>query len=347
MKKITFLLFVFLLMGFYGFSQLTTNLVFYNQDGNKFTVIMNGIRQNPNPETNVKITDLTQPYYKVKIIFDNKSLGEIEKALNYEQGTETVFEIKKNNKGVYVIRWQSAVPIAQAAPVSTGQTVVVYSPTELPNQSVTVTQTTQTTTVNNDPNVNSANVNIGLNAGGNNMNMNVNINDGSNGNVTQTTTTTTQTTTTNTNINTNVNPNMNPNVNVNVQTNGNVQNTPPPPPPPAHHHNTYVLQGYNGPIGCEFPMTDVDFANVKQSISSKSFEDSKLTIAKQVIAANCLLTRQVKEIMLLFSFEDSRLELAKYAYGYTYDTGNYYMLNDAFTFESSITELNNFITSRH
>ena len=47
--------------------------------------------------------------------------------------------------------------------------------------------------------------------------------------------------------------------------------------------------------------------------------------------------------MLLFTYEDTRLELAKYAYGYTYDIGNFYKLNDAFTYESSIEELNEYI----
>jgi hypothetical protein len=111
--------------------------------------------------------------------------------------------------------------------------------------------------------------------------------------------------------------------------------------PPQH----YVLQGYSGPVGCPWPMSPPEFNDVKNSIASKSFEDSKLTIAKQVIDANCLLCSQVKEIMLLFSFEDTRLELAKYAYGYTYDIGNYYRLNDAFTFESSIQELNDYIST--
>jgi len=92
-------------------------------------------------------------------------------------------------------------------------------------------------------------------------------------------------------------------------------------------------------------MSPIDFSNVKNSISSKAFEDSKYTIAKQVLNSNCLLTNQVKEIMLLFSFEETRLDFAKFAYGRTYDIGNYYQLNDAFTFESTIDELNEYIES--
>jgi hypothetical protein len=111
----------------------------------------------------------------------------------------------------------------------------------------------------------------------------------------------------------------------------------PTTPPPSY------LPGYSGPVGCPMPMSPNDFSGVKGSISSKSFEDSKLQIAKQVCGSNCLLSSQVREIMQLFSFEDSRLDFAKFAYGHTYDLGNYYKVNDAFQFESSIDELNRFI----
>ena len=114
-------------------------------------------------------------------------------------------------------------------------------------------------------------------------------------------------------------------------------------PEPATH--VVYVEGYNGPIGCAMPMRQNDFAAAKKSISSKSFEESKLTIAKQVFNNNCLTSAQVKEIMLLFSFEESRLDFAKYAYGYTYDPGNYFKVNDAFTFESSIDDLNTYISS--
>jgi len=81
------------------------------------------------------------------------------------------------------------------------------------------------------------------------------------------------------------------------------------------------------------------------SLASKTFEDSKLTLAKQVINSNCLLSVQVKEVMQIFTYEESKLDFAKYAYGRTYDIGNYYKVNDSFTFESSIDELNSYINS--
>jgi hypothetical protein len=105
----------------------------------------------------------------------------------------------------------------------------------------------------------------------------------------------------------------------------------------------YVMPGYSGAIGCPWPMDEGQFSNAQRSVSSKDFEDSKMTVAKQITGANCLTADQVKRIMNEFDFEDSKLEYAKFAYNKTYDIGNYYMLNDAFDFESSIDELNEYI----
>jgi hypothetical protein len=216
----------------------------------------------------------------------------------------------------------SDVPLAQAPPTPAAQTVYVYSTTPPPPASTTTTTTvsrsTTTTTSGSQPTGDNMNISMGvnMNENGGGVSMNVSGMDGSMQSG-STTTTTTHTTT----------------------TSGDVYNAPPPPPAPS------PVPGYNGPIGCSMPMSQNNFQQLKSTIGSKSFEDSKLTIAKQVLNNNCLVTSQVKEIMLMFDFEATRLDFAKYAYGYTYDIGNYFMVNDAFTFESSISDLNNYIGS--
>lgn len=90
-------------------------------------------------------------------------------------------------------------------------------------------------------------------------------------------------------------------------------------------------------------MSDHDFSMLKSSIESKSFESSKLTVAKQGIKGNKLSSRQVAELMKLFTFESTKLEIAKYAYGLVADKQNYYLVNDSFTFSSSISELDQYI----
>ena len=90
-------------------------------------------------------------------------------------------------------------------------------------------------------------------------------------------------------------------------------------------------------------MSSSSFNSAKQTISKQSFDDTKLTTAKQILKTNCLSAAQIKEIMLLFSFEATRLELAKFANDRCVDKNNYFLLNDAFQFESSVEELNNSI----
>jgi hypothetical protein len=307
MKKSLFLSAILILCAFFNLSaQVTTNLVFFIQDPEPFSVVLNGVLQNQKPQTNVKVTDLINPYYKVKLIFSNKSIPDIDKTLNFNQGTETTYTVKKDKKGEYIVRWMSEVPVAQALPPAQGQDVVIFSATANVNapansQGNVSTQQQQTTIVVNN--------NISNNYNGENMNINAGA-----------------TISTNT-------------TSMSMSTNATTQEQQIEPQQPTR----YVMVGYNGHYGCDWPMSEGDFASAKQSISSKSFEDSKLTIAKQIVSSNCLLCSQVRDIMLLFSFEDSRLEFAKYCYGYTLDQGNYYKVNDAFTFESSIDDLNKYI----
>lgn len=297
-------------------AQQNTNLVFFSEQGQQFYIILNGIQQNTNPETNVRVTNLIQPYYKVKVKFADGITPDIDKTINFNAGTETTYAIRSSNKGEIVLRWMSEVPIQQAPQPMANQQVIVYHST--PPPATTVTQTTVVSSTTTNP-ANSEQINMGINVndpanGGANINMNINVNETGMNTQTQSTTTTYSSTTT--------------------TTSGNVGTV---------QESAYVMPGYNGNVGCNgYPMSETRFNEVVKSIESKGFDDSKLTMSKQVISTNCMTSNQVKRLMLLFSFEDTRLDLAKYAYGYTYDIGNYYQLNDAFTFESSIEELNEY-----
>lgn len=108
----------------------------------------------------------------------------------------------------------------------------------------------------------------------------------------------------------------------------------------------YIMPGYYGSIGCSRPISAQEFSDIKNTIAAMSFEESKLNIAKQIASSNCLLARQVKEIIFLFNFEDTRLDFAKYAFSYTYDVGNYFIVNESFKFEISVDELNRYIRKK-
>jgi len=88
-----------------------------------------------------------------------------------------------------------------------------------------------------------------------------------------------------------------------------------------------------------------DYVNAKSSIASKDFEDTKLTVAKQIDGSNCMSAEQIRGIMKLFTFENSKLDFAKYAYAHCTDKANYFKVNDAFEFDNSSKELNDYISS--
>lgn len=91
------------------------------------------------------------------------------------------------------------------------------------------------------------------------------------------------------------------------------------------------------------PINNRDFEQLKQTIKSEAFNDTKQSVAKQMITNNYFSSAQVKEIVQLFNFENSKLDIAKYAYKYTVDKNNYYNLLDAFAFNSSKNELLQYI----
>lgn len=90
-------------------------------------------------------------------------------------------------------------------------------------------------------------------------------------------------------------------------------------------------------------MNNNRFNQLKNSISNIAFDSSRLKVAKQAVSSNILTSNQVYELCKLLTFESSKLELAKYAYSTVYDKENYYIVNNAFDFSSSIDELNSYI----
>lgn len=92
-----------------------------------------------------------------------------------------------------------------------------------------------------------------------------------------------------------------------------------------------------------YAMNSKDYDAAYQLISKESFDSSKLTLAEQVASSNPMSARQILDICKLFSFESNKLEFAKFAYEFCVDKNKYFLLNEAFTYESSKRELNEFI----
>jgi len=295
------------------------HLNIFSEDGDKFFLILNGERQNNDAQTNLRVEDLTQPYFNAKVIFEDKSLGEISK--NYLQITDAdgiymdvTYKIKKNkNNGKMTLNYFSMVPVQQnfrpapnVAVFHYGNPAPVQTTTVVVPASTTVTQ--QTTTTTTGTNTNAVNMNVG-GVGG--INMSVNITDPLLNGTVQTTTTTTTT------------------------TSGTTTPTPQRNDPPA-------------PRGCQgnYPMSGSEFSTALSTIKNQSFEEGKLKTAKQVASSGCLSVAQITSVCQAFGFEQSKLDFAKYAYDFCTEQNKYYQLNNVFSFSSSSDELNDFVQSR-
>ena len=89
-----------------------------------------------------------------------------------------------------------------------------------------------------------------------------------------------------------------------------------------------------------------DFNQALNQLKNESFDTSRLTLAKQIASGNMLTAAQITEICKLFSFENNALDFAKFAYQYCLDSNKYYLVNEAFKYDSSKRELNDYINKK-
>jgi hypothetical protein len=94
---------------------------------------------------------------------------------------------------------------------------------------------------------------------------------------------------------------------------------------------------------CNPAVSDEEFFGIRNVIAQRTFESSRVELAHQVLRGRMFTSAQVASLLEVFTFESSRLEIAKAAYVRTVDPLNYYLVYSAFTFDSSISDLNRFI----
>lgn len=80
------------------------------------------------------------------------------------------------------------------------------------------------------------------------------------------------------------------------------------------------------------------------SLKAESFDSNRLQNAKVYASKTNLSSNQIKEIAATFTFDSNRLDWAKAAYTSCYDKGNYFLLRETFTFSSSYSELQDYIS---
>lgn len=104
-------------------------------------------------------------------------------------------------------------------------------------------------------------------------------------------------------------------------------------------NNGYGYNSYNN-----YMISPADFSSLKMTILKSGFESTKLGVASNALMYNNFTSAQIAEILYLFTFESTKLEFAKLAYAKVVDKERFFLVYNAFTFKSSIDELNRYIS---
>lgn len=88
---------------------------------------------------------------------------------------------------------------------------------------------------------------------------------------------------------------------------------------------------------------EMEFQSIIRAVRAQCFESDKVIVARQAVYSKMLSSDQVLRLLYAFTFESTKLDFAKFAYHHTFDPFNYYIVNDGFTFSSSVRELDAYI----
>lgn len=365
------ILILFTLFSYFGIAQ--SNLTIFNNDGRQFYVIMNGIKQNSVPQTNVYISNIKNGVYSVKLIFADGITADIDKNIYCNEPSDITTRVKfKNGKGS--LQMISLVPTV--GPLQ-GESVVVYRSantaayTDAPQQQTVVTTTTPSTTVTTPAQTTtvtttttssqvtntgtvqpaSSNGNVGVNMSVNvpnttvpsgqvGLNMQVNVTDPmmtGNGGV---------------QMNMNVSDPMmnNGNVNMNIGTTGLTTNSQTSqttvttttttqavtPPPTTVQVQQVPVQTTTVTSGCRNILGDGD--QFARDLKDLSFDSDRKEAILGDLATYCLTASQAYKIIETLNYDSDRLEASKFLFERMIDKDKGNVLLPLLTFDSSKME---------
>jgi len=335
------------LLALVGFSQ--SSLTVFNNGGQKFFLIMNGIKQNSVAQTNVVVSGIKNGGYSVKLIFEDGKTKDIDKKFYLESPQDVTTQVQFK-KGVGKLQMVSMVAASGTAPANEtpsnqgngGVNIQFNDPSNQQNLNMNIN-------INGiDPNAPNMNVNMnvnGTNAGTTRPGANTNVNGGttSNSSTQQTTTnganvniqggtvqnssnTTITTTTTTTNTSTSVNGKTNGNSSTTNNVNANSSNA----------------GGFsNGRMVCAKTLTNAE--TLKSELNTYNFEDDRVDALKIALKTKCLYAADAVKLLDLFTFDANQLEVAKFLSDHLVDYDNASSLATKFGFDATKMEYMQYI----
>ena len=107
-----FLFSIFLFSTLASTAQQVSHATFYSKEGFPITIYLNEQKMNDEPQTEVRLINLTQPYYSCKAVFEDPELEPATRKIlqltdAHGSRVDVTFVVEKNRKGKMKIGWKS------------------------------------------------------------------------------------------------------------------------------------------------------------------------------------------------------------------------------------------------
>jgi hypothetical protein len=291
-----------------------SNLSIFNNNGQQFYVVLNGIRQNSIPQTNVQVAQIKNGNYAVKVIFADGKTADIDKNFMIDAPSDITARIifKKGKGKLQLMGMEPTNGVLTEAVVYRPSEAAIFSDAVVVNN-LNVNEAPNTTTLNttfqnSNTTINSItstpdeeNVNLNLNVSIEGVN--VNLNASASGTSTQ------------------------------IQNQQNFQNN---QSAPTQQSTTFSR------VNCTQTLDRIEA--FKTELQDQTFEDDRLEALKLALKKTCLSSTQAELLMELFTFDENRLEVAKYLAERLTDRENAGVLAKKMTFESNKMEYRRYIS---
>ncbi|MBF9253175.1 DUF4476 domain-containing protein [Pontibacter sp. 172403-2] len=126
-----------------------------------------------------------------------------------------------------------------------------------------------------------------------------------------------------------------------------VRPAPPMPRYPDRHDRDYGRHDRYDPAPrhdnddayCRNLMSSREVDRLLQTMDSRDFENTKLSIARDAVSSGSIRAEDLKRLLQQFDYESMQVEFAKFAYEYVCDKEHFYYIYDLFRYDSSVQEL--------
>ncbi len=291
------------------------DFVFYTDNGDKFTLYLNNVKQNATAATNVKAENISGKSISVRVVFERSGVPTFSRTMSVSSNDKEIkVQLVKGRENVYTMKTVSTTDRHHSSSNNNSTTVVKGSNGS--NETKDNGHGGNGGHGNNNGGHGNNNGGHGNNNGGHGNNGHGNGGHGNGGY-------------------------GNNNHGNGGYGNGGYGNG-------GYGNNGYWNNGY-GPTDnprCHFPMQQNDFNSLRSQVRARYFDSSRMTVAKQACRYNCMTSDQIRDLCKEFAYESNRLDFAKYAFEYCYDRYRYYIVGQAFTYSSSVDQLNRYITNQ-